>query len=361
MNRRRTFLIIFVVLVLILVLGIGALLLLQQGGGTRPPIQPDGGIPTPTPEIVTERVVVALQTIPRGMRIPPDAVEIREWPINDPAFPKDPIYNLEEVVGMTARTEIPMHRPISASKVKAVFQGEGSELSLGIPKGRVLYALPVKALSAVANAIRPGDRVDVLVSFMVVDVEQSLQAKLPVSWIGDPEMCMEAACQATGEQIPRLVSQYTVQNALVMGVGMWSGEPDIKVPTPEAGASGTQTGVPIAQAISGAEQEAQATPAAPGSVAVQLTDIRVITLAVDPQDALVLKWLLENNASIDLVMRSAIDNDLYSTEAVTLKYMLDRFAISLPPKLTAVPINEFKYNIIDTLLQYQQTAPQAQQ
>jgi len=357
MNRRRTFLIIFIVLVLVLVLGIGGLLLIQGGGGTRPPTQQDGGIPTPTPEIITERVVVALQTIPRGMTIPPDAVEIREWPINDPAFPKDPIYNLEDVVGMTARTEIPLHRPISASKVKAVFRGEGSELALGVPKGRVLYALPVKALSAVANAIQPGDRVDVLVSFMVVDVEQNLQAKLPVSWTGDPEMCVEAACQAVGEQIPRLVSQYTVQNALVMGVGMWSGQPDIQAPKPSE-AKTTET-PSVTQALTG--EEAQATPAAPANVAVQLTDIRVITLAVDPQDALVLKWLLENNASIDLVMRSAIDQDMYSTEAVTLKYMLDRFAISLPPKLTTVPINEFKYNIIDTLLEYQQTTAQPQQ
>ncbi|MBN1934225.1 MAG: Flp pilus assembly protein CpaB [Anaerolineae bacterium] len=362
MNRRRTFLIVFIVLILILVVGIGALLLLRgglPGGGEQPPPQVDGGVPTPTPEVITERVVVALQTIPRGMRIPPDAVEIREWPINDPAFPfpEDPIYNLEDVVGMTARVEIPMHRPVNASKVKVVFQGEGSEFSLAVPKGRVAYAIPVKALSTVANALQPGDRVDVLISFLVVDVEQNLQSKLPVAWIGDPEVCMEAGCQATGEQIPRLVSQYTVQNALVLGVGMWT-EPDITVVAPSAQETEGQTDTAVTQVIEG---DGEAAAPAAQNLAVQLTDIRVITLVVDPQDALVLKWVLESNASIDLVMRSAIDQDIYSTEAVTLKYMLDRFAISLPPKLATVPENEFKYNIIDTMLEYQQSTAQPQQ
>lgn len=361
MNRRRTFLIVFVILILILVVGIVALLMLRGtglfgDGGTQPPVEPDGGVPTPTPEVVTERVVVALQTIPRGMRIPPDAVEIREWPVSDPSFPADPIYNLEDAVGMTARVEIPMHRPVSASKVKVVFQGEGSEFSLAIPKGRVAYAIPIKALSAVADALQPGDRVDVLISFLVVDVEQSLQSKLPVAWAGDPELCMEASCQASGEQIPRLVTQYSVQNALVLGVGMWTGEPDIEATRPsEAEAVEGQATPAVVEVIEG---EGEAAAPAAQNIAAQMTDIRVITLVVDPQDALVLKWMLEINASIDMVMRSAIDQDVYSTEAVTLKYMLDRFAISLPPKLTTVPENKFKYNIIDTMLEYQQATTQ---
>ena len=35
----------------------------------------------------------------------------------------------------------------------------GAELALGIPKGKVALALPIQMLSAVANALRPGDRV----------------------------------------------------------------------------------------------------------------------------------------------------------------------------------------------------------
>ena len=352
MNRRRTFLIIFIVLIVVLGIGVGALLLMGGGlGGGEPEPVPvmgeEGQMVTPTPEIVTERVVIALQTIPRGMRIPLDAVEIRDWPVEDGAFPEDPIDNLDDVVGMVARVEIPMHRPISAAKVKVVFQGEGSELSLAVPKGKVLIAVPITAMSAAGNALRPGDRVDVLVSLSVIEVDEDSQIKLPLSLTGG-EDCL-AGCQPTGDQIPRLVTQYTVQNALVLGVGLWEGEePELAAVAPsQAEVPGEESVVQDALAV---EEEA-ASPVAE-SIAVALTDIKLISLAVSPQNALVLKWLRESNASIDMAMRSAVDQDLYSPEAVTLQYMVDRFGISIPPKLPHSPENEFKYSLIDTALEY---------
>jgi Flp pilus assembly protein CpaB len=347
MNRRRTFLIIFVVLVLILIIGVLALVFLGgglPGGGPTAGPQPTGEVvqTEPTPQVVeTERVVVALQTIPRGMRIPPDAVEVREWPINDKEFPETPVYSLDEVVGMVARVDIPMHRPISASEVKQVFLGEGSEMSLAIPKGKVAIAVPVMAISAVANAVRPNDRVDVLISFSIVEVDEDTQIKLPVVLVGG-EDCL-AGCQPTGEQLPRLVSQYSVQNALVMGVGLWTGaQPDVEVLQPGAGTPTPAPAVPIA------EGEQVTTPEVTAASVVQsLTELTVVTLAVNPQDALVLKWAWESNASMDLVMRSAIDNDTYAQpEAVTLQYMIDRFQISLPSKLPHTPENIFDYRLI---------------
>jgi Flp pilus assembly protein CpaB len=350
MNRRRTFLIIFIVLILILGIGVVALLVLGGGlggGAEETPVVPvvddKGTLVVPTPEIVTKNVVVALQTIPRGMRIPLDAVDIRAWPQED--LPEDPIYDLEEVIGMVARTEIPARLPISASKVKAVFQGDGSELSLAVPKGKVLIAVPITAMSAAGNALLPGDRVDVLVSLSFIEVDEESQIRLPLTWSGG-EDCL-AGCQPQGEPLPRLVTQYTVQNALVLGVGLWE-EQDVE-PTPVPSPGPTDEAPVIVP-----EEEAQAP--APASLAVALTDIKLISLAVNPQDALVLKWLRESNASIDMVMRSAIDEDLYNPESVTLQYMLDRFSISVPPKLPHSPENEFEYSLIDTALQYQTPA-----
>jgi len=344
MNRRRTFLIIFVVLVLVLLIGVVALVLLGGLGPGKPKVEPEPEEVIelqPTPEIPTQRVVVALQTIPRGMRIPPDAVQVREWPEDDRDFPEDPIYELDDVVGMVARVEIPMHRPISASMVKQVFLGEGSEMSLAIPKGKVAIAVPVMAISAVANAIRPNDRVDVLISFSIIEVDEDTQIKLPMVLVGG-EDCL-AGCQPTGEQVPRLVTQYSVQNALVMGVGLWEGEqPDITVIAPPAAEEGgeAQPAIPVTAAE-------EPPPEAAPSIVDALTDLSVITLAVNPQDALVLKWAWESNSSIDLVMRSAIDNDIYAQpEAVTLQYMVDRFQISLPPKLPHTPENKFDYRLI---------------
>lgn len=365
MNRRRTFLIVFVVLILILVIGIGALLLMQGGLGgsttkTKTAVTPVNGVTEsgPTPQVQTERVVVALQTIPRGMRIPPEAVETREWPIEDPSFPEDPIYNIEDVVGMVARVEIPMHRPISAAKIKVVFQGEGSELSLAIPNGKVAIAIPVYGLGTVANALRAGDRVDVLISFSAIDVDKNLQVKEPVRWTYDTAIAKVADPDNLGlvdpppsntiikpdvspdDQIPRLVTQYAVQNALVLKVGVWEKDAQLEVAKP-SDVSATPTPAGISKVV-----EATPVPAQELSLADQLLSIQVVTLVVDPQDALVLKWIRESHTSIDLVIRSAIDEDLYSPEAVTLQYMIDRFHISFPSKLPHTLDPDFKYRLL---------------
>lgn len=343
MRRRRTFLLIFVILIMILVVGLIALWRSRGGGNPLDLFQPspettDVGTPQPTatPIVETEPIVVALQTIPRGMTVPPDAVEIREWPVTDD-FPRGAARQLESVVGKVARVDILRQRPVLTLMVTEVDLGTGAEMALGIPKGKVAYALPVQILSAVANAIRPGDRVDVLLSFSMIEVDRDSQIKQPIVRTGG-EDCL-AGCQLTGEQLPRLVSQYSVQNAQVLAVGLWQEAlPQVAVPAAVATATTAEEGA-----------EAEATPPAPEppSVAQAVTQLTSVTLVVSPQDALVLKWALETNASIDLVMRSAIDQDIYAQpEAVTLQYMLDRFQISVPPKLPHAPENEFESLIL---------------
>ncbi|MGQ9516519.1 MAG: hypothetical protein ACUVT1_04550, partial [Anaerolineae bacterium] len=66
-----------------------------------------------------------------------------------------------------------------------------------------------------------------------------------------------------------------------------------------------------------------ATPAAP----------TIITLLVNQQDALVLKFAREAGASIDFALRSKNDHDLVETEPVTLDYMIRRFNIRPPERL----------------------------
>jgi Flp pilus assembly protein CpaB len=205
--------------------------------------------------------------------------------------------------------------------------GDGSEMALAIPKGKVAIALPISKLFAVANALRPGDRVDVLLSMGIVEVDEDSQIKEPVVLVGcDPLL---APCQPSGNQLRRFVTQYTVQNALVLDIDLY-GEPAPVVPTSED------------------QPEGEEAPPAVPTVYQALTDLTSVTLVVTPQDALVLKWARETNASIDLVMRSAVDPDIYSQpEAVTLQYMLHRFQISEPPKLPQTIENVFRYRLLE--------------
>ena len=58
-----------------------------------------------------------------------------------------------------------------------------------------------------------------------------------------------------------------------------------------------------------------------------------VTLAVSPQDALVLKYSEEAGASMDLVLRPDGDTTRFSTQAVTLQYIFAEYGIEAPPKL----------------------------
>ena len=63
----------------------------------------------------------------------------------------------------------------------------------------------------------------------------------------------------------------------------------------------------------------------------------VVTLAVTPQDALVLVWLRQSGIYSEMALRAAgEENADHLTEAVTLQYMLTRFNIAVPPKIEFV-------------------------
>ncbi|HMR64485.1 MAG TPA: hypothetical protein PKE64_10790, partial [Anaerolineae bacterium] len=65
----------------------------------------------------------------------------------------------------------------------------------------------------------------------------------------------------------------------------------------------------------------------------------VATLAVTPQDALVLYWIRENGINSEMALRAAGEDEAdHLTEAVTLQYMLTRFNIAVPPKIEFIMI-----------------------
>ncbi len=343
MSRRRTFLIVFAVLVIILLGGVTALVVMQRrGAGPEPAPETEvAAQPTPTPEPIMESVVVVVQPVRRGERIPPDAVELRKWEAD--LLPEDPVRSLDEVVGGYATADLTPPQPLSASKVKTVIL-EGSDIALAIPPGRVGYSFPIRLFSTVASAVRPGDRVDVLVSWKIVQVDQDMQIRRPVTLVGG-EDCL-AGCQPTGEQIPGLVTQYTVQNAIVLGVGFFEDETEgIKVVQPGEAAQPTPTPVPQAQQPEG---EAAQPPPEPVSRGPQLSQIAVVTLAVDPQSAAVLKWALESDSPMDLVLRSASDLEAFAQpESVTLEYMVRRYNILPPSRFPYALENDFQYQLIE--------------
>lgn len=315
---RRGGLLVILGLLLMIVAVAGFLLLSRASSPAQPPAQP---------EVPQKQVLVALQDIPRGTIIGQDMVGMQSYPADSlQDVEADLILSPDLAVGKIARTDIARRQPLLAGMLLEPTKGRigGSDAALLLPEGSVAMAFRVDQLSSIAYALQPGDHVDVLISLRLVDLDPDFQSKLPNHMIvtkpdgSTEEMTFGRAENGPSGQVlavpsegqrSRLVTQLTLQNLLVLGVGNWPDEEAEPVPTPTPG--GRQP------------NEVPTTPGLPN----------VITLALSQQDALVLKYAQEAGASITLVLRRNGDEGQVTTTSVTLQYLIDRFGIELPPKL----------------------------
>ncbi|MEK9164525.1 MAG: Flp pilus assembly protein CpaB [Chloroflexota bacterium] len=332
MQRGR--LLILVGLLLLLATA-GVFFVLTQFGGA-------GGGATPTPGVApTEAnvtpIVIAVQPMSRGSRIPAEAVTMQPWPTL--SLPNGAITDTAQVVGQVARFDIVRGMPILTSLIApdvAQLGGQGSEAALKIPPGQVAMTIPMSRLSGVGYALKEGDHVNVLVSLLFLDLADRSQTALPnqsglividpvTNLITINPLGVEGEfvtknlfespiyLQPSEAQRPRLVVQQIVQDAVVLQVGTF-GEQLIAVPTATAVPNPAET--PTA--------EAAPTPIPPPDI---------LTLIVSPQDALVLKYFIDSDASFTMALRSAGDVSRVDTESVTLQYAIERFRISVPAQL----------------------------
>lgn len=314
----------------------------QQNSGPT-----DTPAPTITPIPMVE-LVIAVQQIPRGFTIPPNAVTTRRWP--EESAPASAIFDVEEVIGKKARTDIFREQPILTNMLVedlANLANIGSDAAAVLPNNRVAVSVPMDRITSVAYAIQPGDRVDVMVTLLFVDIDPVFQSIEPNNvTIVDPEslqsllaingrfdgafnigggITQAVVISPSEQQRPRMVTQRTVQEALVVWVGDFpiDGRLFKIVPTP----SPVPTADPAGE--TGTTQNRNATEA-PTPVPPRPD---IITLGVSPQDAVVLTWMMEARLPITFALRSATSTSQVPTEPVNLQYITDTFRIDIPGRL----------------------------
>ena len=330
MQRGRLLIILGIILGLAT---LGAVAFLVLGGGGDGGEDTTAETPSQQPEqqegepvIPTTQVVVALQPIGRGSEFVAGAIGRRAWPANN--VPPDIIADEAETIGKVAKTEIVQGQVIVRNML--VDKGVSGEASLAVPPGRVAVAYQFNRQTSVAYAIKPGDYVDILVTAFFIDVDEQFQAPLPnkISFFFpqfDEETGVQTGIQLSdpidegrfelgagdvasiitpsSSQIPRRVAQLTVQSAKILRVNEW-----IELPQPAPPEDGSPP-----------------PPPPPPDIA---------TLAVTPQDALVLLWLRQSGIYSEMALLAAGEDQAdHLTEAVTLQYMLTRFNIAVPPKI----------------------------
>lgn len=342
MNRGRLLIIVAFVIIL------GALIIVAvlpslTGPTVTPPTSNNGEVivqqvgPTPTPMQFID-IVIAVQDLPRGFRIPAEgAVALRPWP--EISTPVNAIFNLEDVIGKIPRTRISREQPILTTMITDDFQSldeVGSDAAAILPRGLIAISLPIDRRTSVAYAIQPGDRVDVLFSMLFVDVDDAFQTIAPnnitLFQITDEGITFTNTIQGRPDntplgpaiigpserQRPRLVTQRTIQNALVLHVGnfpldgrLFLGEQATPTPVQQQDTTGGQ-GTPVPTS----------TPPLPD----------IVTLGVTPQDAVVLAWTMEARLPVTLALRSASDTAVVSTQAVNMDYIIESFRLDPPGK-----------------------------
>lgn len=351
-GRRRGRVLIFVALILILLVALGFVVIRFLTPLTQP-AQPTQAVDlsTPTPMVELEKIVISTQPLKRGAVITNDVIALIDIPRSamvDGAFITKP----EDVIGKRAKVDLEARMPLNPNMLvdPSIKNSPGA---FQIPRGQVAISIPISDLSSVSYGLQAGDHVNVIVSLLMVDLDTEFQTKLPnltgivvapgaggegapttltAALSGGGSTTGRTELDATlGQPIyvlpseaarPGAVSQTLIQDAVVLQVGSFPSTSEtasvIAQPTPTGGVQPQVT------------QQAQA---AQPTVAPPVVRPTTITLIVSPQDAVTLNYLLLVGGRLNLVMRSAGDDQRVSTEAVTLQFVLDQYNIPNPAKL----------------------------
>jgi len=311
MRRRRNRTLLLLILLILVLMGAALLLVPRFAAGPAP-------TPTPTPPSL-KPIVIAAQNIPRGAVIMESDVTLRGWPVE--VLPEGAFADPKEVIGKVARVDIPRQKPIVPEDLTvqpAEAARRGSEAGLFVPPGKVAFPIPADEAGAVAFNLAPGDRVDVLVTFRLAPTKATAEGEIFPQILDEdlfnrlralgvePGAAAEAALVKPEQQGVFVISQLVLQNVEILSIGSFEPPqpPPPPGPTPTPGPAPTPT---------------------------PMLRQRYITLLVDPQEALILQWLRESGAVVDLALRNPTDNQLVRTDPVTLGWLLQRIGITLPP------------------------------
>lgn len=360
--RLRLFILIFLVLavaaviVVLVVVNSGGLSLFTGDNTTAnndPTAQQDGTaqdepqlpLPTATPQMRFVEVLVAKVRLLPGTVIREDLLEVEFRPEDNVAVRANYTFsNPEELEGRIVGTEIAPGQAVLNSMLAlnpTDLTSFGSDLSLYINRGNVAVAFPIDQFTGIGYAMRPGDKVDVMMTLEVQRVDEEFQSSLPnILQVVDPEALLDGAAflfpdtisgrlefipeiNAIALIIPggdgtvynRVVTQLTIQQSEVLWVGTWD-DPRIAARNDDGNIGIVSPDTPLATP----------TPVPPR---VEITPDLVI-LSMTAQDALVLKWALETGISIHLSLRSQGDETVFVTTSVSLPQMVEQSGITIP-------------------------------
>lgn len=273
---RRSLLWFGVSIVLAILAGAVAIYILRSAGGEGQPVVPK------------QPVVVARNPIAANSIIRVDNVTLEERD----SIPSGAAVGVQDVIGATALRDIAGGEVIRMQDLRVITGTLGIWLGLG--EDKIAVALPADDILSGWGTVVPGDHVDVLFTLDVI-LEKPM-------FLEDIETVDEAQIYQNLERDQSLdnISVLTLQNLEVL------------------------------QIIEEPQAELQAQPEEGEQIEPPQ---RALILKIDPQDAVVLKYLMDSAGKIDLALRSPENDILFNVQPVNVNYLMLRYGVVLPQPL----------------------------
>jgi Flp pilus assembly protein CpaB len=247
-------------------------------------------------QLPTARVVIATADIPARTEIAASMINVQTVP--NELVQAGAATKVEDVVGKFTPNALTKGEVINTQKIGPIAAKNAPSFS--IEKGKVMYVMPVSFAGtqfslAQVNALRSGDRVDLL--YTTINAPQNLST--------DQRSSVEA------NPIPYLQTRIMLQDLRIQEIGSYAADGSL-VPAggdPKSGGSGTS----IASSN--------------------------IIFVVDPEEALVLKWLKDaatyyQKSNVEMVLRSPADDQQADNNlVVNFNYMQQKYNLAPPPSM----------------------------
>jgi hypothetical protein len=296
MNRRKGWLWIAGGIVLALLAGVLVFMMVVRTTA------PSGLVLAPETAGPKVRVVTAAREIPQHTVI--EKADLSVKGVSADAVPDEALLGgVEGAVGKIAERTISAGEILVSGVLASYTPGSGEKVAfttLGskavvAQEDQVLFAIPPLDLMS-TKFLEVGNHVDVLVS-----LAQETEGAAPESRADEEE-----AVEQVGGPPEQLITAYTIQDAEIAA---------IKYAAIQASQSGTQ--LPGGQERSGAKPDNGVRQA--------------LLVALDPQDALILKHLMDKGAMLDIALRAPSSDQLFDTQPVDEDYLYDRYRLRRQP------------------------------
>ena len=247
-----------------------------------------------TGEIITNEVIVLTHDVPLGKLIQEQDITIVEVPIVH--IPRNAITNLELALGRFTRTDLIEGEMLLENNLANPTSVRG-DLAYILDEDHFLVTLPATDLMSQLNIIKRGDIVDLLVT-------------------ADQTLDVVTAAGGEEEPITKLTTFISMQKLNITAI--------IANVITESDPAPSQAGAPPADAPETLQSER------PDGILVRSSvSVTAYLLALKPQDALVLKYLIDSGADIDMAIRSPVSTETYDLDPVTDEYIKELFGLEI--------------------------------